>query len=65
MTFKVLKCSETPVTVTVNNLYFSNAQGDSDSTTLVSNITVNQMCIRDRLYPDGRGRRNGGLQPGI
>ena len=41
MTFKVLKCSETPVTVTVNNLYFSNAQGDSDSTTLVSNITVN------------------------
>ena len=48
--FKVLKCTSDPVTVTFNNLYYSNSAGlDGDSATVTSTVTINHPTDQNQV----------------
>ena len=48
--FKVLKCTSDPVTITINNLYYSNSEGlDGTSTSLTSTVTISHPADKNQV----------------
>ena len=47
--FEVLKCTTDPITVTINNLYYTSSEADGDPTVVSANVTVNHPADQNQV----------------